>query len=136
MQCVVSGSFQPLLEAMRGHEVVILRSTPALPDGCPAGCPAGCRDLDGGRRHPSGRLPVAGGGLARAITPLSVRAPADLDTELERGVTVPLAGALGPRRAQDPCHPTCPAPGPGAGRGLGVLAETPSHTSSPYLHSE
>lgn len=28
LRCVVSGSFQPFLEALRGHEVVDLESTP------------------------------------------------------------------------------------------------------------
>jgi hypothetical protein len=29
LRCVVSGSFQPFLEALRGHEVISLESTPA-----------------------------------------------------------------------------------------------------------
>jgi hypothetical protein len=29
VRCVVTGSFQPFLEALRGHEVITLRSTPA-----------------------------------------------------------------------------------------------------------
>lgn len=29
LRCLVSGSFQPFLEALRGHEVVSLTSTPA-----------------------------------------------------------------------------------------------------------
>ena len=29
VRCLVSGSFQPFLEALRGHEVVDLRTTPA-----------------------------------------------------------------------------------------------------------
>jgi hypothetical protein len=28
LRCLVSGSFQPFLEALRGHEVISLRSTP------------------------------------------------------------------------------------------------------------
>jgi len=28
LRCVVRGSFQPFLEALRGHEVLSLRSTP------------------------------------------------------------------------------------------------------------
>ncbi len=28
LRCVVTGSFQPFLEALRGHEVMTLRSTP------------------------------------------------------------------------------------------------------------
>jgi len=28
LRCVVCGSFQPFLEALRGHEVISLRSTP------------------------------------------------------------------------------------------------------------
>ena len=28
LRCVVCGSFQPFLEALRGHEVITLRSTP------------------------------------------------------------------------------------------------------------
>ena len=31
LRCVVSGSFQPFLEALRGHEVINLQSTPANP---------------------------------------------------------------------------------------------------------
>jgi hypothetical protein len=31
VRCLVSGSFQPFLEALRGHEVVSLESTPAQP---------------------------------------------------------------------------------------------------------
>jgi hypothetical protein len=30
VRCLVAGSFQPLLEALRGHEVITLRSTPAV----------------------------------------------------------------------------------------------------------
>jgi hypothetical protein len=29
VRCLVTGSFQPFLEALRGHEVVTLQSTPA-----------------------------------------------------------------------------------------------------------
>jgi hypothetical protein len=29
IHCLVSGSFQPFLEALRGHEVISLKSTPA-----------------------------------------------------------------------------------------------------------
>jgi len=29
VRCVVAGSFQPFLEALRGHEVITLRSIPA-----------------------------------------------------------------------------------------------------------
>lgn len=29
LRCLVSGSFQPFLEALRGHEVLSLNSTPA-----------------------------------------------------------------------------------------------------------
>lgn len=29
VRCLVAGSFQPFLEALRGHEVISLRSTPA-----------------------------------------------------------------------------------------------------------
>jgi hypothetical protein len=32
VRCVVSGSFQPFLEALRGHEVIRLTSTPAFSD--------------------------------------------------------------------------------------------------------
>jgi hypothetical protein len=28
LTCVVTGAFQPMLEALRGHEVISLRSTP------------------------------------------------------------------------------------------------------------
>jgi hypothetical protein len=28
LRCVVSGSFQPFLEALRGHEVISLKATP------------------------------------------------------------------------------------------------------------
>ena len=31
LRCLVSGSFQPFLEALRGYEVVDLRTTPAAP---------------------------------------------------------------------------------------------------------
>ncbi len=30
VRCIVAGSFQPFLEALRGHEVITLHSTPAL----------------------------------------------------------------------------------------------------------
>jgi hypothetical protein len=30
VRCLVTGSFQPLLEALRGHEVITLQSTPAV----------------------------------------------------------------------------------------------------------
>jgi hypothetical protein len=30
LRCLVCGSFQPFLEALRGHEVIGLESTPAL----------------------------------------------------------------------------------------------------------
>jgi len=30
LRCTVYGSFQPFLEALRGHEVITLRSTPAV----------------------------------------------------------------------------------------------------------
>jgi hypothetical protein len=38
VRCLVAGSFQPFLEALRGHEVITLQATPALaasprPDG-------------------------------------------------------------------------------------------------------
>ena len=29
VRCLVAGSFQPFLEALRGHEVITLQSTPA-----------------------------------------------------------------------------------------------------------
>jgi hypothetical protein len=29
LRCLVSGSFQPFLEALRGHEVISLKSAPA-----------------------------------------------------------------------------------------------------------
>ena len=32
LRCLVRGSFQPFLEALRGHEVVGFSSTPPLPD--------------------------------------------------------------------------------------------------------
>jgi hypothetical protein len=35
LRCLVCGSFQPFLEALRGHEVVGFSSTPALADGAP-----------------------------------------------------------------------------------------------------
>jgi hypothetical protein len=31
LRCLVCGSFQPFLEALRGHEVIGLSSTPPLP---------------------------------------------------------------------------------------------------------
>ena len=30
LRCLVASSFQPFLEALRGHEVITLRSTPAV----------------------------------------------------------------------------------------------------------
>ena len=30
VRCLVAGTFQPFLEAMRGHEVITLQSTPAV----------------------------------------------------------------------------------------------------------
>jgi hypothetical protein len=36
LRCLVCGSFQPFLEALRGHEVVGFSSTPALIDTAPA----------------------------------------------------------------------------------------------------
>lgn len=30
VRCLVAGSFQPFLEALRGHEVITLRSVPAV----------------------------------------------------------------------------------------------------------
>ncbi|MFH5823392.1 hypothetical protein [Georgenia sp. AZ-5] len=30
VRCLVTGSFQPFLEALRGHEVITLRSTPTV----------------------------------------------------------------------------------------------------------
>ena len=30
LRCLVVGSFQPFLEALRGHEVITLQSTPAV----------------------------------------------------------------------------------------------------------
>jgi hypothetical protein len=30
VRCLVAGCFQPFLEALRGHEVITLRSTPAV----------------------------------------------------------------------------------------------------------
>jgi len=35
VRCLVAGSFQPFLEALRGHEVITLRSTPRF-DGEPS----------------------------------------------------------------------------------------------------
>jgi hypothetical protein len=37
LRCLVCGSFQPFLEALRGHEVVGFSSTPASAGGPPAG---------------------------------------------------------------------------------------------------
>ena len=31
VRCLVTGSFQPFLEALRGHEVIALQSTPTQP---------------------------------------------------------------------------------------------------------
>jgi len=36
LRCLVCGSFQPFLEALRGHEVVGFSSTPPLADAAPA----------------------------------------------------------------------------------------------------
>jgi len=33
LRCLVCGSFQPFLEALRGHEVISLTSTPAQAEG-------------------------------------------------------------------------------------------------------
>jgi hypothetical protein len=33
VRCLVAGSFQPFLEALRGCEVITLQATPALPEG-------------------------------------------------------------------------------------------------------
>jgi hypothetical protein len=41
VRCLVAGSFQPFLEALRGHEVITLQSTPAI---------AASPRLDGGHR--------------------------------------------------------------------------------------
>ena len=30
VRCLVAGSFQPFLEALRGHEIISLQSTPAI----------------------------------------------------------------------------------------------------------
>lgn len=35
VRCLVAGSFQPFLEALRGHEVLTLQATPAHPVGDP-----------------------------------------------------------------------------------------------------
>ena len=37
LRCLVYGSFQPFLEALRGHEVISLRSTSATGEGAHAG---------------------------------------------------------------------------------------------------
>ena len=37
LRCVVCGSFQPFLEALRGHEVISLESTPIAYPGGPPG---------------------------------------------------------------------------------------------------
>jgi len=36
VRCLVIGSFQPFLEALRGHEVITLQSTPATKPASPA----------------------------------------------------------------------------------------------------
>jgi hypothetical protein len=36
VRCLVTGSFQPFLEALRGHEVLTLQSTPATGPASPA----------------------------------------------------------------------------------------------------
>ena len=33
LRCVVYGSFQPFLEALRGHEVISLKSSDLIPEG-------------------------------------------------------------------------------------------------------
>jgi hypothetical protein len=43
LRCVVCGSFQPFLEALRGHEVVGFSSTPALAGGAPSATPVSVR---------------------------------------------------------------------------------------------
>jgi hypothetical protein len=40
VRCLVVGSFQPFLEALHGHEVVTLRSTPAVEPAPPQPTPA------------------------------------------------------------------------------------------------
>jgi hypothetical protein len=40
VRCLVVGSFQPFLEALHGHEVVTLRSTPAIQPVPPQPTPA------------------------------------------------------------------------------------------------
>lgn len=42
VRCLVAGSFQPFLEALRGHEVITLQSTPAVE-------PASSPRAEGGR---------------------------------------------------------------------------------------
>jgi hypothetical protein len=39
LRCLVCGSFQPFLEALRGHEVVGFSSTPASAEGTPPPTP-------------------------------------------------------------------------------------------------
>lgn len=36
VRCLVTGSFQPFLEALRGHEVITLQSTPTAAPASPA----------------------------------------------------------------------------------------------------
>jgi hypothetical protein len=45
LRCTVCGSFQPFLEALRGHEVVSLTSIPIDPPG-PRTLPPACRASD------------------------------------------------------------------------------------------
>jgi len=40
-RCVVTGSFQPFLEALRGHEVITLQSVPAVGPASPPGSEGG-----------------------------------------------------------------------------------------------
>ncbi len=37
VRCLVAGSFQPFLEALRGHEVITLQSTPTASSRCKEG---------------------------------------------------------------------------------------------------
>jgi hypothetical protein len=51
LRCLVCGSFQPFLEALRGHEVLALTSIPAPDDSEPAGPGASSSTPEREARH-------------------------------------------------------------------------------------
>jgi hypothetical protein len=51
LRCLVCGSFQPFLEALRGHEVLALTSIPVPTDGEPAAASPGRTTPEREARH-------------------------------------------------------------------------------------